>query len=221
MKNIIFIAPPAAGKGTQSALLEEKYNYIHLSTGDLLRREIKKKTDLGTKIEEIISKGELVSDEIITELLKNELGNIKQKNFILDGYPRNISQGEILSKLFKDLNIDNYVAIYLNLDEEIAKKRALGRVVCDKCGASYNTYFQNLKPKENGVCDKCKGTLSQRSDDNEETFTKRFKTFLNVTNPLLDYYKKENRLYVVDASQESDQIFINITKILESESVDN
>ena len=221
MKNIIFIAPPAAGKGTQSALLEEKYNYIHLSTGDLLRREIKKKTDLGTKIEEIISKGELVSDEIITELLKNELGNIKQKNFILDGYPRNISQGEILSKLFKDLNIDNYVAIYLNLDEEIAKKRALGRVVCDNCGASYNTYFQNLKPKENGVCDKCKGTLSQRTDDNEETFTKRFKTFLNVTNPLLDYYKKENRLYVVDASQESDQIFINITKILESESVDN
>lgn len=221
MNNVIFIAPPAAGKGTQSSLLEDKYKYIHLSTGDLLRAEIKKNTELGTRIEEIISKGELVSDEIITELLKNELGNIKNQKFILDGYPRNIAQAETLSEIFNELNIENYVTIYLSLDEELAKKRALGRVVCSNCGASYNTYFQNLMPKKDGICDKCNGRLTQRTDDNEETFKKRFETYINVTNPLLDYYKKENKLCVVDASQESDKIFNDIEKILTSESVDN
>ena len=153
--NIIFIAPPAAGKGTQSFLLEEKYNYKHISTGDLLREEITKKTELGANIESIISKGELVSDEIITTLLKNELKKLKHQKFILDGYPRNIAQAETLENIFNELNIENYGTIYLSLDEETATKRALGRIVCSKCGASYNTYFKNLMPKEDGICDKC------------------------------------------------------------------
>ena len=104
--NIIFIAPPAAGKGTLSSLLEDKFNYKHLSTGDLLRAEIKKKTDLGNKIEEIITRGELVSDDIITELLKNELSEISNERFILDGYPRNIAQAETLNQIFNELNIE-------------------------------------------------------------------------------------------------------------------
>lgn len=219
--NIIFIAPPATGKGTQSSLLKEKLGYLHLSTGDLLRNETKKQTDLGTKIENIISKGELVSDEIITELLKNEFTKINNEKFILDGYPRNINQAKILSNLFKDLNIDNYIAIYLDLDEEIALKRALGRVVCSNCGESYNIYFQNLQPKENEICDKCHSKLIKRSDDDEATFRKRYKTYLEITNPLLDYYKQQNRLYIIDANQESNQIFADIEKILKSESVDN
>jgi len=219
--NIIFIAPPAAGKGTQSALLEDKYGYAHLSTGDLLREEIKKNTDLGIRIEKIISKGELVSDEIITELLKNELNKYKDKKFILDGYPRNIAQAETLNKIFDELNIENYVTIYLSIDEETAKKRALGRVVCSNCGASYNTYFQNLKPKKDGICDKCNSELKQRTDDNEETFKKRFTTYIEVTNPVLDYYKSKNKLSVVDSNQESTAIFKDIEKVLESESVDN
>ena len=167
MMNIIFIAPPAAGKGTQSSLLEEKYEYKHISTGDLLRNEINKKSDFGKEIESIISKGELVSDDIITKLLKNELENIKHQKFILDGYPRNLRQAEILNELFNELNIENYVTIYLSLDNEIAMKRALGRVVCTKCGASYNKYFQNLMPKENGICDKCRSELVVRTNDNE------------------------------------------------------
>lgn len=219
--NIIFIAPPAVGKGTQSSLLKEKLGYLHLSTGDLLRSEIKKQTDLGTKIENIISKGEFVSDKIITELLKNELKKISDRKFILDGYPRNINQADILTKLFAETNINNYIAIYLDLDEETALKRALGRVVCSNCGESYNIYFQNLQPKENEICDKCHGKLIKRSDDDEETFRKRFKTYLEVTNPLLDYYKKQNRLHIVDASQDSNKIFADIESILESESVDN
>lgn len=219
--NIIFIAPPAAGKGTQSSLLEKKYNYTHLSTGDLLRKEIADKTELGTQIENIISKGELVSDELITKLLKNELENINHQKFILDGYPRNLNQAQTLTEILDNLNINNYIVIYLDLDLETAKKRALGRLICPKCRASYNKYFQNLMPKENGICDKCHNELVQRVDDNEETFKNRFQTYLNVTNPLLDYYSKINKLHVIDASLSTEEIFKNIERILESIDVDN
>lgn len=221
MMNIIFIAPPAAGKGTQSSLLEEKYNYKHISTGDLLREEIKKQTEFGAEIEKIISKGELVSDEIITKLLKNELNKIKHQKFILDGYPRNIAQAETLTRIFEELKIKNYGAIYLKLDEDTAMKRALGRIVCSNCGASYNTYFKNLMPKENGICDKCHKELVQRTDDNETTMRNRFKTFLDVTNPLLDYYNNQHRLFKIDASLDANEIFNNIEKVLGSEDVDN
>lgn len=221
MKNIIFIAPPAAGKGTQSALLEEEYGYKHISTGDLLRAEINKKNELGTRIEEIISKGELVSDDIITELLRNELNTVKNEKFILDGYPRNIAQAETLNKIFSELNIENYVTIYLDIEEELAKKRALGRVVCSNCGATYNTYFQNSMPKKNGICDKCNNELKQRSDDNEESFKKRFTTYVEVTNPVLDYYKEKGHLQVIDSNQDSEFTFEDIKKVLESEDVDN
>ena len=219
--NIIFIAPPAAGKGTQSSLLVEKYNYKHISTGDLLRAEIAKGNEFGNQINEIISKGELVSDEIITKLLKNELENMKHQKFILDGYPRNERQAETLSEIFNELNINNYVTIYLELDGDTAMKRALGRMVCSNCGASYNKYFQNLMPKENGICDKCHNELVIRTDDNEETFKTRFDTFLESTNPLLDYYNNKNKLRKVDASQESEEIFMNIESILASEGVNN
>ena len=218
--NIIFIAPPAAGKGTLSDKLVSKYNYRHLSTGDLLRAEIKKENDLGKKIEEIISRGELVSDDIITELLKNELKATDSK-FILDGYPRNIAQAETLNQIFNELNIKNYVTIYLELEQELAMKRALGRVVCNKCGASYNTYFTNFMPKQEGICDRCDGELIHRTDDTEETFKKRFDTYINVTNPLLDFYKKLGKLEVVDANVESDEVFVVVTDILEKGNVDN
>ena len=220
-KNVIFIAPPAAGKGTQSALLEEKYGYKHLSTGDLLREEIKKGNELGDKIQEIISKGELVSDDIITELLKNELSLIKNDNFILDGYPRNLAQAETLNEIFKELGIDNYRAIYIDIDEETATKRVLGRIVCSKCGAGYNKYFQKLMPEKEGICDKCGAELTSRSDDNEETFKTRFKTYLDVTSPVIDYYKNNNRLDIIEALDDTEETFKNIERILESDSVDN
>ena len=219
--NIIFIAPPAAGKGTLSDKLVSKYNYRHLSTGDLLRAEIKKENDLGKKIEEIISRGELVSDDIITELLKNELKATDSK-FILDGYPRNIAQAETLKEIFNELNIENYVTIYLDLEEELAMKRALGRVICGGCGASYNTYFENFMPKNEGICDKCGSELKHRSDDTEETFKKRFSTYVEKTSPVLDYYKDLNKLQVINANVESDEVFkIIVEQILEDGNVDN
>ena len=212
--NIIFIAPPAAGKGTLSDKLVSKYNYRHLSTGDLLRAEIKKENDLGKKIEEIISRGELVSDDIITELLKNELKATDSK-FILDGYPRNIAQAETLNGIFNELNIENYVTIYLELDEELAMKRALGRVICGECGASYNTYFENFMPKSEGICDKCGSELKHRSDDTEETFRVRFSTYVEKTSPVLDYYKGINKLNVINANVESDEVFKVVEQIID------
>ena len=211
--NIIFIAPPAAGKGTLSEKLVAKYGYKHLSTGDLLRAEIKKENDLGKKIEEIISRGELVSDDIITELLKNELKSIDGK-FILDGYPRNIAQADTLNGIFSELNIENYVTIYLDLEEELAMKRALGRVICGGCGASYNTYFENFMPKNEGICDKCGSELKHRSDDTEETFKVRFSTYVEKTSPVLDYYKNLGKLEVIDANIESDEVFKIIEEML-------
>ena len=211
--NIIFIAPPAAGKGTLSDKLVTKYGYKHLSTGDLLRAEIKKENDLGKKIEEIISRGELVSDDIITELLKNELKSIEGK-FILDGYPRNIAQANTLNGIFSELNIENYVTIYLDLEEELAMKRALGRVICGGCGASYNTYFENFMPKNEGICDKCGSELKHRSDDTEETFKVRFSTYVEKTSPVLDYYKNLGKLEVIDANIESDEVFKIIEEML-------
>lgn len=212
--NIIFIAPPAAGKGTLSDKLVTKYGYKHLSTGDLLRAEIKKENDLGKKIEEIISRGELVSDDIITELLKNELKSIDGK-FILDGYPRNIAQANTLNGIFSELNIENYVTIYLDLEEELAMKRALGRVICGGCGASYNTYFENFMPKNEGICDKCGSELKHRSDDTEETFKVRFSTYVEKTSPVLDYYKALGKLEVIDANVESDEVFKVVEQIID------
>lgn len=221
MNNIIFIAPPAAGKGTQSALLEDKYDYKHISTGDLLRAEIKKGNELGTKIDEIISKGELVSDEIITELLRNELELLKDDKFILDGYPRNIAQAKTLTDIFNELGINNYTCVYIDIDQDLAMKRALGRVVCPKCGASYNTYFQDVMPKKEGICDRCGEALEARADDNEETFKKRFETYITSTSPLLDYYEKANKLEKVISGDNAEETFASIVNVLGGEDVDN
>ncbi len=152
MKNVIFIAPPAAGKGTQSQMLID-LGYIHISTGDMLREEIASNSPLGKEIGKIIENGNLVRDEIVFELIKNKLSNLN-KPFILDGYPRTIKQVEMLDKLLKELNINNYEVIYLDLSLEDALKRALGRLTCE-CGASYNIYYESLQPKQVGICDKC------------------------------------------------------------------
>lgn len=216
MKNIIFIAPPAAGKGTQSAKLEKKYGYTHISTGDLLRNAIKEETPIGLQVKEVMKTGELVSDDIITTLLKEKLSKLNN-NFILDGYPRNLNQAKILDNIFKELNITDNIVIYLDIDQELAMKRSLGRIVCQNCGLSYNIYIDELKPQKEQECDSCHGKLIQRVDDNEETFKVRFETYLKETNPLLDYYKEKNMLKIVDSKANNDIVFENIEQILTGE----
>lgn len=198
MKNIIFIAPPAAGKGTQAKLLAEKYNIPHISTGDLLREETAKDTELSLKIKEIMESGGLVNDDIITELLRNRLvQNDCDNGYILDGYPRNLEQAKIYENLLKEINKDLGVVIFLDIDKELAMKRTLSRIICSNCGTSYNLIVESLKPKKENICDKCLFDLKTRDDDNEITFINRFDTYVEKTQSLIDYYKNKNVLEVV------------------------
>ena len=213
MKNVIFIAPPAAGKGTQSELIVENFNYEHISTGDLLRNKQNDGSDLGNQISELLKTGKLIDDEIVTELLKEKLVNVKG-NFILDGYPRNIKQASILSDLLSELDINNIAVIYLDVDENTAMHRALGRITCPKCKKTYNKFNELTKPKVMGLCDDCNVDLVSRSDDNEETFKIRFNEYINNTKPLLDYYKKLNLLYILDNKIDPNELFESIKEVI-------
>lgn len=215
MKNIIFIAPPAAGKGTQSDLLVKKYGYAHISTGDLLREEVASGSELGSTLSEIMKSGQLVSDEIVNELLKNRLQkDDAKKGFILDGYPRTVEQAASLSELASELELSLDSAIYLDMEEELAMHRALGRITCPKCGRGYNKYEDAMKPKNEGLCDDCECELTSRSDDNEETFKTRFQTYINNTKPLLKYYEDLGILNIIDNSGTPEATFSNIEKVI-------
>ena len=163
MKNVILIAPPAAGKGTQSELLVKNYGYIHISMGDLLRAEIAKGTEEGQKIKEIVATGALVDDDLTIKLLQKKLEELNSQKFIIDGFPRTFYQSQEFAKVLQNLGIDDYVAILLNLKKEDAIKRISGRLIC-KCGKSYNIYDEALKPKVEGVCDKCGEVLVKRDE---------------------------------------------------------
>jgi adenylate kinase len=188
--NIIIFGPPGAGKGTQSDFIVKNFNLFKLSTGDLLREEIKKKTSLGLKITSIVNSGSLVSDEIINSLIENIVSHKKYKNqIIFDGYPRNLPQAQNLSKLLSKHNQKIDIVIKLKVSLDIIKKRINGRLNCSKCSKTFNEFFNPL-PK-NIIC--CKGEfLQKRSDDNVDVAVKRFETYEKSTEPVLEYYKKLN-----------------------------
>ena len=216
MKNIIFIAPPAAGKGTQSKLVSEEYNIPHISTGDLLREEVAKGSELGIKIKEDMEKGNLVSDEVITTLLKNRITSSDCKEgYILDGYPRNISQAKTYNSLLDELGYDKGVVIFFDIDRERALKRTLSRIICANCGSSYNLLVDELKPKKENICDRCGKELKTRSDDNEETFIHRFDTYINSTKELIDYYQELGLLHTIEVlDKPAYEIFEEVKKVL-------
>lgn len=217
MKSIIFIAPPAAGKGTQSKLVSDKYNIPHISTGDLLRSAINDDSDMSKLIKEEMQKGNLVSDEIILELLQERLKQDDcQTGYILDGFPRNTNQAIAYEKMLNELNKELGLVILLDLDKKTAKERIVGRLSCKNCGSVYNEFIEESKPKEKGLCDKCHLELSKRSDDNEETFEERFTTYLKETQPLIDYYEKQNHLYRIDSGISKDYTFKEIERIIGS-----
>ena len=212
MKNIILIAAPAAGKGTLSDLLVKKYDYLHISTGDLLREVSKETTELGQKISKMLQNGELVTDEIVFELLENKLRQV-DKPYILDGFPRTINQAYKYDELIQKLNKDLGIVVVLNCDYEILKKRIVGRYLCKDCGSIYNTLTGVNTPKQEGICDNCGGDLYKRSDDNEESFKTRYETYLEKTKPLIDFYEKKGNLYYID-SQTTDTMLKEIEDLL-------
>lgn len=205
MKNIIFIAAPAAGKGTMSDILVEKYGYQHISTGDILRDMAKSNDEFGKNLSKLLSSGNLVSDEIVYESLKRRLSMDDLDNgFILDGFPRNIEQAKEYKKILKDINKDLGVVIYLDTPRDILEKRITGRRICSKCGRAYNVLTGVNTPRVADICDKCGEKLYQRDDDNLESFKTRYETFLAKTYPLVDYYEKEKVLYRVKSVDLSD-----------------
>ena len=213
MKNVIFIAPPAAGKGTVSELLVENYGYKQVTTSNLLKEVVNSNTPLGDKIKDIMAKGELVSDDLVIELIGNTLKNIYETNlFILDGSPRTMKQAEGITNIFKELHIENYIAIYLDIDKKTAMERALGRLICTKCGRGYNIYSDKFKPINENVCDDCHEELTKRSDDNEESFNKRFDIYLEKTTEVINYFRDINKLVTIDANCESNLVYEKVKK---------
>lgn len=216
MKNIIFIAPAGAGKGTQSDLLVAKYGYVHISTGDLFRAEISSGSELGKKVEAIVNSGALVSDDIMTAMLKNRLSQSDVKNgFIIDGYPRTVEQAKILSAITTELGITDFVTLYLDMDYETAKNRALGRITCPKCKKGYNKYVEFLKPLVDNLCDDCHVELVARDDDNEESFKIRYNTYLDNTKDIVSYYDNLGILRKIDNSGTPEETFARIESVID------
>ena len=204
--------PPGAGKGTQSQYLVENYNYIQISTGDLLRNEIKKNTNLGKEILAKIDIGDFVNNEIVNSLIDEIVSNKNHHNkLIFDGYPRNISQAENLDNIMLKNNQTIGAIVYLDAAREIIEKRILGRIVCEKCNVSMNEYLDNEQIKNH----KCgKEYLKKRKDDNSKTIMKRYDTFIKETNPLLDYYSKKTTFYKINASVKIEEISTKIAEIV-------
>ena len=210
--NIILFGPPGAGKGTQSQYLVNTHSYNQISTGDLLRDEIKKDTDLGNKILSKIDIGEFVEDEIVNSLIKKVISNKKYNNkLIFDGYPRNISQAKKLDEIMLKNNQTISAIICLDASRDIIEKRILGRVVCDKCNKTLNEYL-DIKEIQNHKCGK--EYFKKRKDDNSDTIMKRYDTFITETNPLLDYYKKKPCFFKIDATLKINEISAKIEKIV-------
>ena len=188
--NIIIFGPPGAGKGTQSDFIVKNYNLFKLSTGDLLREEIKKKTSLGLKISSIVNAGTLVSDDIINNLIENVISNKEHYNkIIFDGYPRNLSQAENLNRVLLKYNQQIDIVISLKVSLDTIKKRITGRLVCSKCSKIYNEFFSPPSITIN-CCDG--GVLQKREDDNDDVAVKRYETYEKSTEPVLEFYKKKN-----------------------------
>ena len=200
MRNIILIAPPAAGKGTISEKLIDKYGYKHISTGNILRDMANRDDEFGHNLKNILSSGKLVSDEIVYEALKRRLlMNDLDGGYILDGFPRNLNQANEYDKILGEVGKKLGVVIYLNTPKEILEKRIIGRRICSSCGATYNVLTGVNTPKKEGICDRCGSSLYQREDDNSESFKTRYETFIEQTYPLIDFYKKRNVLYSIDS----------------------
>ena len=210
--NLILLGPPGAGKGTHSQNLVEKFNYYHFSTGDLLREEVKKKTLLGEKIFNFISKGNFVSDEIVNEILINKVSNHLYKNkIIFDGYPRNLEQANNLNKIFEKKNLLIGSIIYLKVSKEIIEKRILGRVICEKCNKIFNELINHEEIQKH----ECGGKyLKKRQDDDKGLILKRFDTYMSETKPVLDFYVNHTNFFEIDASVEIDEITRKIEEII-------
>jgi adenylate kinase len=212
--NLIIFGPPGAGKGTQSNFIVKKYNLFQLSTGEILRNEIKNKTDLGVKISSTMNSGSLVSDDIISKVAERFISNKNYKDrFIFDGFPRNILPAKNLEKLLNKYNQKLNLVLKLTVSLDVIKKRISGRSVCSICGKIYNEYF-NPAPSNSDCCSQ--KYLQKRSDDTLEVAVKRFETYEKNTKPLIEFYNKLNLLKVVNGESPITKINAEISGLIDT-----
>jgi adenylate kinase len=210
---MVLLGPPGAGKGTQAVMLAEKKGFLHLSTGDILRENVKRNTDIGKKAKAFMEKGELVPDDMVIEMMLDTIKNAKaKKDFILDGFPRTAYQAKKLDAELNKLELPIDMVVYFKTSIETVILRLTGRRLCSKCGANY--HIVNMPPKKQGVCDKCGSELYQRKDDNEETIKKRLEVYNSQTKELIDYYKAQGILEEVSGDLEAGVVYSELTEIL-------
>jgi adenylate kinase len=213
---IVLLGAPGSGKGTQAKLLAEKYKIPQVSTGDLLRTAVSSGSDLGRKAKAAMDGGQLVSDDIVLGIIQERLSKPDAKpGFVLDGFPRNIPQAQALDAMLARLGQPLQLALLVDVDPQVLMKRITGRRTCGQCGAIYNVYFSPTKTQ--GKCNKCGGSVTQRSDDNEDTVRKRLAVYEEQTAPLVSYYKAQGKLRTVRGLGAINDIFKNITDIVEAQ----
>ena len=218
MKNIMFIAPPAAGKGTQAELVVEKYHIPHISTGDILREISKEDSEVGNYVRETLKSGGLVKDEITYQLIEDRLAKDDCKNgYIIDGFPRNLEQAKEYDKILAKLGYDIGTVILLDIDRDIIEKRITGRRLCEECNTIYNINDPASSPKQESVCDKCGGKLYQRDDDNLESFNNRYNMYIEKTEPIIDYYEKKGVLHKVNGASSIDEVAEEVDRVISND----
>jgi len=206
---LIILGAPGSGKGTSAAVLKEKYDLAHISTGDLFRYNIKEQTPLGIEAKSYIDQGALVPDDVTIRMVEDRLSDPDcSKGYILDGFPRNIAQAEALDKMLAKTGTAIDAVVYVVTDDDVIMDRVTTRRVCEKCGASFNIKY--MPSKVDGVCDSCGGRTIQRSDDNEETVAKRLATYKENTQPLIDFYQARGILVEGNNNVDSQTCIKNI-----------
>lgn len=207
-KELVFLGPPASGKGTQTSRLSQELRFPHVDTGSLLRKALADQTPDGLTAKSYIEKGQLVPVEIVASIIKTRLQEADCANgFILDGFPRSIEQAEMLADMLKEIDKETpeFKVIYFDIDQQLLLDRIIYRRSCAKCGKIYN--LQSLKPITEGVCDDCQAELIQRKDDTEEIAKSRFNTYFEQTAPLIDFYEKQGSLTKIDANGEVSEVW--------------
>lgn len=216
-KELVFLGPPASGKGTQTSKLSQYLNFPHVDTGSLLRKALSEGTPDGLIAKSYIEKGQLVPVEIVASIIKTRLGESDCANgFILDGFPRSTEQAELLGEMLKEIDSDKDVSfkvIYFDIDQQLLLDRIIYRRSCSKCGKIYN--LKSLQPRCEGLCDECCSELTQRKDDTEETAKARFDTYFKETAPLIDFYEKKGFLTKIDANGEVDEVWERLLEAIQ------
>lgn len=211
---MIFLGPPGGGKGTQSVEIEKRYGMVQLSTGDMLRAEIKSGSELGVKLKKTIDSGALVADELIISMVKANVDKYLEKGVIFDGFPRTTAQAEALDGMLNQKSLSIDAVVELDVDRELIVDRIINRFSCKDCGANYNKKF-NPTTEEN-ICNSCGSSdFSYRSDDNEQAVASRLNVYYEQTAPLLAYYKKQGKLTTVNGMQQLDEVSKDIFSILD------